>query len=109
MDYYKLLEEKLNITIDRDYKLSLYDLEVSTYYTADNYDIYVMTNDPSNIDWENDVYYYEPSPEDILYRLDEISKNGGVTVYIADLEERLPEDEIKIWLEDNYNIDEDED
>ena len=68
MNYYKLLEEKLNITIDQDYKLNLYDLEVSTYYTADNYDIYVITNDPSNIDWENDVYYYEPSAEDILYR-----------------------------------------
>ena len=56
MNYYKLLEEKLNITIEQDYKLSAYDLEVSTYYTADNYDIYVMTNEPSNIDWENDVY-----------------------------------------------------
>lgn len=109
MNYYKLLEEKLNITIEQDYKLSAYDLEVSTYYTADNYDIYVMTNDASNINWENDVYYYEPSAEDILYRLDEVSKNGGAIVYIADLEERLPEDEIKEWLEDNYNIDEDED
>lgn len=109
MNYYKLLEEKLNITIEQDYKSSLYDLEVSTYYTADNYDIYVMTNDPSNIDWENDVYYYEPSAEDILYRIDDVSKNNGDIVYIADLEERLPEDEIKSWLEDNYNIDEDED
>ncbi len=109
MDYYKLLQEKLNVTIDSDSIGFNYDLEVSTYYTADNYDIWVMTNDASNIDWENDVYYYEPSAEDILYRIDDVSKNGGAKVYIADLEERLPEDEIKSWLEDNYNIDEDED
>ena len=108
MDYYKLLQEKLNVTIE---SMSIgfdYDLEVSTYYTADNYDIYVMTNDARNIDWENDVYYYEPSAETILYRIEELKDNGGAKVYIDNLEDLLPEDEIKSWLEDNYNIDEDE-
>ena len=109
MDYYKLLQEKLGIEIDSDSMGNYHDLEVSTYYTADNYDIHVMTNDPNNIDWENDVYYYEPSDEDILYRIDEVAKNGGARIYIDDPEERLPDDEIKEWLEDNYNIDEDED
>lgn len=108
MDYYKLLQEKLGIQIDSDSMGHHYDLEISTYYTADNYDIYVMTNDPSNIDFENDVYYYEPSAEDILYRIDETAKNGGTHIYIDDPEDRLPDDEIKEWLEDNYNIDEDE-
>lgn len=107
MDYYKLLQEKLGIEIESDWR-GPYDLEVSTYYTADNYDIYVMTNDPNNIDWENDVYYYEPSAEDILYRIDEVAKQGGARIYIDDPEDRLPDDEIKEWLEDNYNIDEDE-
>ena len=109
MDYYKLLQEKLGIQIDSDSMGHHYDLEISTYYTADNYDIYVMTNDASNIDFENDVYYYEPSAKDILYRIDETAKNGGTHIYIDDPEERLPDDEIKEWLEDNYNIDEDED
>ena len=103
MNYYKLLEEKLNITIEQDYKLSTYDLEVSTYYTADNYDIYVMTNDPSNIDWENDVYYYEPSFDTIIDRIhetvDDMGFGGEVKIYM-DAEQWLPEQDTIDWLED---------
>ena len=105
MNYYKLLEEKLNITIEQDYKLSAYDLEVSTYYTADNYDIYVMTNEPSNIDWENDVYYYEPSFEEIIDRIKETAENESydgdpAVVWLADFDQYLPEGEVQDYLEE---------
>ena len=77
MDYYKLLQEKLGVQIDSDSMGHHYDLEVSTYYTADNYDIHVMTNDPNNIDWENDVYYYEPQFDTIMDRIEETCHDLG--------------------------------
>ena len=83
-------------------------LEIGPWHTADSYEVHVVTNDARQLDWENDVYYYEPSAEDILYRIEELKDNGGTKVYIDNLEDLLPEDEIKSWLEDNYNIDEDE-
>ena len=38
------LQNKLNIEIDETYTYRMYDLEVSTYNTADGYEVYVMKN-----------------------------------------------------------------
>jgi len=99
------LQDKLNIEIDDVYKYNMYDLEVSPYYTADGYEIYVMNSTPfeNNLDWENDVYYYEPSFEDIMDRIMQL--DYGSRVYISDIEQFMPEDEIEQWINDNEDSD----
>ena len=64
-----------------------------------------MTNSETNVDWENDVYYYEPQFEDVMQRIvDTIADVGyDVKIYVSDLETYLPEQEVLDWLEENEN------
>ena len=68
------LQDKLKIEIDDMYKYNMYDLEISTYNTADGYEVYVMNSTPfeNGLDWENDIYYYQPPFEDIMDRIMEL-------------------------------------
>ena len=99
------LQEKLDIEIDDMYRYNMYDLEVSTYNTADGYDVYVMNSTPfeNNLDWENDVYYYQPNFTDIMDRIMQL--DPGSTVYVSDIEEFMPEYEIEQWINDNEDTD----
>ena len=94
------LQNKLNIEITDNPVMVNYDLEISTYMTADGYEVYVMTNDPyERLDWENDVYYYQPSFDDIMSRIMEL--DSGSKVCIDDVEEYFPDYEIEQWINDN--------
>ena len=81
------------------------DLAVEPWYTADDYEVYVITNSTTDINWETDVYYYEPSFENVIKRIVETVKDVGfdVKIYISDLDEFLPEDEVLEWIEENLN------
>ena len=106
MDYINKLEKYLGNKYDNIVKISddLHnpDLELSEWYTADDYTLHVLTNDPMNIDWENDVYYYEPQFDTIIDRIEETCHDMGfgtdVKIYI-DAESYLPEGEVLDWLE----------
>ena len=99
------LQEKLNIEINETYKYGVYDLEVSTYNTADGYEVYVMNSTPfeNSLDWENDVFYYQPSFDDIMSRIMEL--DAGSTIYIDDIEEYMPDYEIEQWINNNEDTD----
>ena len=99
------LQDKLNIEIDDMYKYNMYDLEVSTYNTADGYEVYVMNSTPfeNGLDWENDIYYYQPPFEDIMERI--LDLDAGSTVYVSDIEEFMPDYEIEQWINDNEDAD----
>jgi len=99
------LQNKLNIEIDETYTYRMYDLEVSTYNTADGYEVYVMKNSSfeNQLDWENDVYYYQPSFDDIMSRIMELDADSKV--YVDDIEEYLPEYEIERWINDKEDTD----
>tara|TARA_B100000925_G_C21715467_1_gene348576 strand:+ start:74 stop:394 length:321 start_codon:yes stop_codon:yes gene_type:complete len=99
------LQDKLNIEINEMYNYNMYDLEVSTYNTADGYEVYVMNSTPfeNGLDWENDVYYYQPSFDDIMDRIMQL--DAGSTVYIDDIEEYMPDYEIEQWINDNEDAD----
>ena len=60
-----------------------------------------MCNDAQNIDWDNQVYYYQPSFDEVMSKL-EVLEEGDI-VYIEDIEEYLPEYEIEQWLEEKEN------
>ena len=99
------LQQKLDIEIDDMYRYNMYDLEISTYNTADGYDVYVMNSTPfeNGLDWENDVYYYQPNFTDIMDRIMQL--DPGSTVYVSDIEEFMPEYEIEQWINDNEDTD----
>jgi hypothetical protein len=102
MELIEKLQEKLGIQITDDFPIGkLVALECSAWNTADGYEIYVMCNDPQNIDWDNEVYYYQPSFDEIISKLEELEE--GELVYIEDIEEYLPEYEIEQWLEEKEN------
>ena len=95
------LQNKLNIEIDETYDYNMYDLEVSTYNTADGYEVYVINSTPfeNSLDWENDVFYYQPSFDDIMSRIMELDADSKV--YVSDIDEYMPEYEIEQWINDN--------
>jgi hypothetical protein len=101
------LQNKLNIEIDEAYTFRDYDLEISTRTTADGYDVYIMKNTPYDhdvdIDWENNIFYYQPSFDDIMSRIMELTP--GSKVYVSDIDEYMPEYEIEQWINDNEDTD----
>ena len=96
------LAELLNVAqITDDYR-GYPDLEISAWNTADGYELTVMTNDHKNIDWEYDVYYYEPDFDTIIDRIKEtVDTIGGgeAIIYVDDIESRLPEYEVNEYIE----------
>ena len=96
------LAELLNVAqITDDYR-GHPDLEIGAWNTADGYELTVMTNDHKNIDWEYDVYYYEPDFDTIIDRIKEtVDTIGGgeAIIYVDDIESRLPEYEVNEYIE----------
>lgn len=102
MELIEKLQEKLGIEITDDFPTGKeVALECSAWNTADGYEIYVMCNDPQNIDWDYDVYYYQPPFDEVISKLEDLEE--GDIVYIDDIEEYLPEYEIEQWLEEKEN------
>ncbi len=97
------LAELLNVAeITEDWKGSPV-LEIGQWHTADGYELHIVTNDAQHLDWENDVYYYEPSFDTIIDRIhetvDDMGFGGEVKIYM-DAEQWLPEQDTLDWLED---------
>ena len=98
MNIYEKLAKHLGVEkITDELKTYSPDLEIASWYTADGYDLHVMTNQPGNPEWENDVYCYEIPFDDIIDRISELDEWS--TVYVSDLEQYLPEDEVEYYLE----------
>ena len=94
------LQEMLDIQITEDYRMP--DLEIGEYETADNYSLHVITEDAHNIQFDTDVFYYEPSVDVILDRITELPK--GSTVWVSDLETYLPDYEVEDWINSNADL-----
>ena len=97
MKHIQHLANLLNVAeITEDYTTRA-DLQISEYMTADSYDIHVITNEPMHIIWDTDVYYYQPSFDNIIDRIKELDKDA--IVYVSDLESYLPEYEVQNYIE----------
>src|SRR5210317_1537227 len=97
---YTQLAKLLNVAqITDDYKHSnAHDLEISEWNTADNYNLHVMTSDVYAINFEYDVFYYQPNFTDIIDRIKELN-NSDAIVFVSDFETYLPEYEVENYLE----------
>ena len=95
------LAQLLNVAeITEDWKGSPV-LEIGQWHTADGYDLHIITNDAMSLDWENDVYYYEPSFETIIDRIKDAAEiePGEAIVHISDIDTYLPEYEVQDYIE----------
>lgn len=98
---YTQLAKALNIAeFTEDYTPNA-DLQISEYMTADQYDVHVMTNDPIHMQWDMDVFYYQPNFTDIIDRIKDLDSDA--IVYVSDLETYLPEYEVESYLEEHKN------
>ena len=96
-DIYTQLAQALNIAKITENYTSNADLQISEYMTADSYDIHVMTNEPMHLMWDTDVYYYQPSFNDIIDRIKDLDEDA--IVYVSDFETYLSEYEVADYLE----------
>ena len=103
--FQKLLNVKITEDWDSDAELQIY-----TQSTADGYQVYIITNDPKELDWENDVYHSEPSFDDIIDRIKEIESydNEPPIIYCSDFEEFFNEYEIEDYIEQHEDEEDDE-
>ena len=95
------IEKASGINIGEDFYNA--DLQLSTWSTADGYDVYVLMNGGrmADMNWESDVYFYQPNLEDILDRLKDLDE--GDQFYVDDVEEYFIDEEVMIdYLIENY-------
>ena len=98
MNNYQKLAQLLNVAeITEDYK-GAPDLEIGTWNTADGYDVHVIANDPRNIDFEYDVFYYEPSFLQVINRIKQL--DADAIEQVSDFETYLPEYEVEDYIEE---------
>ena len=100
------LEQHLNVSITNFDTLGMIDLQLTEYLTADDYGIYILTENPQQINWENDVYYYKPDFNTIMERIVEVAENiPEAKIYIDDVDEHMDEYDIERWLSENIDDD----
>ena len=103
------LEKLLNVKISEDFPRNP-ELIIYTQSTVDGYEVFVITNDEQKINWEEDVYYYEPSFDDIIERIKDVSydyDDEQAVIYCSDIEQFFNEYEIEDYVE-QHTEDEDE-
>lgn len=117
LDRYDLLDvfqEHFDIQISENFTRNT-DLSIDTWNTADGYEVYVLSNGDyaDNLNFESDVYYYQPSCAEIIDRIVEVANGYEAKVYCADIEMYFDDEQALIdALVDNFPdkfTDEDED
>ena len=58
----------------------------------------VMTNDERNLDFEYDVFLYQPEFDSIIERIQDLNDSQAI-VYVSDIETYLPEYEVNEYIE----------
>ena len=48
------------------------DIEIGTIQTADGYDLHYITADVQNLNFENEIYYYQPDFDAIMSAIDDL-------------------------------------
>lgn len=116
LDRYELLDEfqkAFGVQISENFTRNT-DLSIGTWNTADGYEVYVMNNGDyaNDLNFEYDVYYYQPSAYMILDRILEVSNNYEAKIYCDDIEMYFDDEQAIIdCLVDNFpdKYDEDDD
>lgn len=117
LDRYDLLDEfqkMFQVEISENFTRNT-DLSIGTWNTADGYEVYVMNNGDyaDDLNFESDVYYYQPSCAEIISRIIEVANGYEAKVYCDDIEMYFDDEEAMIEalteaFPDKYFDDEDD-
>jgi len=80
------------------------DFEIGTIQTADGYEIHYMTADILNLNFENEVYYYQPDFDTIMSYIEEHRVGDELLeIEIWDVDDYLDEYYMLDYLESNMD------
>lgn len=78
---------------------SLYaDIEIGELNTADGYELFYITQDVQNLQFDNEVYYYKPDFDTIMKEIDLAKRYDDQIVDVACYE-------IEDWFDEYYMLD----
>jgi alpha-acetolactate decarboxylase len=83
------------------------DIEIGTLQTADGYELYYIAADLRNLNWENEIYYYQPDFDSIMSAIQNHKfTNEEIDVAVYDIDDYFDEFYMLDWLQDNMDEDE---
>ena len=83
------------------------DIEIGTLQTADVNEIYFIAADLRNLNWENEVYYYQPDFDTIMSAIDDHRFNSEqLTVDCYDVDDYFDEFYMLDYLESEMDEEE---
>ena len=83
------------------------DIEIGTLMTADGYNVHYVAADLRNLNWENEVYYYQPDFDAIMNAIEDLRFAGEeVSVACYDIDDYFDEYYMLDYLESNMDEEE---
>ena len=88
------------------------DIEIGTLQTADGYDLYYITADVQELNFENEVFYYQPDFDTIMNAINDLRKFTpsdevhAVSLACYDIEDYFDEYYMLDYLQDEMDEDE---
>ena len=83
------------------------DIEIGTLQTADGYEVYYVAADLRNLNWESEIFYYQPDFDAIMNAIDDLRFAGEeVSVACYDVDNYFDEYYMLDYISDNMDEDE---
>lgn len=83
------------------------DIEIGTLQTADGYDVHYIAADLRNLNFENEIFYYQPDFDAIMNAIDDLRFAGEeVSVACYDVDDYFDEYYMLEYISDNMDEDE---
>ncbi len=86
------------------------DIEIGTMQTADGYDVHYISADLRNLNFENEVFYYQPDFDAIMSAIDDLRcykpSSEIVDVEIWDVDDYFDEYYMLDYISDNMDEEE---
>ena len=79
------------------------DIEIGELSTADGYELFYITQDIRNPQFDNEVYYYKPDFDTIMGEIFMTNQANVVNVCVYDIEEWFDEYDMLDYLESNMD------
>ena len=83
------------------------DIEIGELNTADGYELFYITQDVQNLQFDNEVYYYKPDFDTIMNEISNAyTRNEVVNVVCYEIEDWFDEYDMLNWLESEMDEEE---
>ncbi len=80
------------------------DIEIGTIMTQDGYDVHYITADIRNLNFENEVFYYQPDFDAVMNAIDDLRYAGEeVSVACYDVDDYFDEYYMLDYIADNMD------